>query len=359
MSASAGRTGANALPPLALTMGEPAGIGGELALKAWRLGRETTGPRPRERGSVPPFFVLDDPARLEALGRALDLEAPVAAIDEPERAAEVFFKALPVLPLELPAPVTPGRPDPANAPAVLRSIERAVSLTLDGRAAAVVTNPIHKKALYEAGFSHPGHTEFLADLAGIGYPPVMMLLCPDLRVVPVTVHLPLSDAAATLSTAAIVHAGRVTAAALTVDFGIGRPRLAVAGLNPHAGEGGALGREESEIIAPAVEELRQAGIEVQGPLPADSLFHAAARRRYDAALCMYHDQALIPLKTLDFERGVNTTLGLPFVRTSPDHGTALNIAGTGRANPASLIAALQTAQRMASLRQRAAQRSVA
>ncbi|MFQ5774515.1 MAG: 4-hydroxythreonine-4-phosphate dehydrogenase PdxA [Kiloniellaceae bacterium] len=345
--------------PLALTMGEPAGIGAELALKAWRAAAADGGRTGRAAPRPPAFFVIDDPARVSAIARRLALEAPVAEISAPEEAASVFAGALPVLPLDVPAHVRPGHPDPANARAVLESIERAVALVRDRRAAAVVTNPIHKKVLYGAGFVHPGHTEYLAALADMGEAPVMMLACPGLRVVPVTVHLPLAEAVAALSTAAIVHAGRVTEPALRRDFGIARPRLAVAGLNPHAGEGGALGREDIEIIAPAVAELRAAGIGVSGPEPADTLFHAAARRRYDAALCMYHDQALIPLKTIDFAHGVNITLGLPFVRTSPDHGTALNIAGQGKANPASLIAALDTAQRMAEARAAAERRSVA
>ncbi len=331
-------------PPLALTMGEPAGIGAELALLAWRAAPCC-------------FFVIDDPTRLSALGERLGLDVPVTAIASPAEAEAVFPRALPVLTQELAVAPEPGRPDPANAAAVTAAIERAVALVRAGEAAAVVTNPIHKQTLYRAGFRHPGHTEFLAELAGTSEAPVMMLACPGLRVVPVTVHLPLAEAAAALTTEAILHAGRVTAAALAADFGIASPRLAVAGLNPHAGEGGALGREETEIIAPAVEALRAEGIAIADPAPADSLFHPAARERYDAALCMYHDQALIPVKTIDFARGVNITLGLPFVRTSPDHGTALDIAGQGRADPQSLIAALETARDMA--RARAAVRSVA
>jgi 4-hydroxythreonine-4-phosphate dehydrogenase len=255
--------------------------------------------------------------------------------------------------VRLAAPVAPGRPDPANAPAVLEAIRRAVSLAGARRVAAVVTNPIHKKTLYNAGFRHPGHTEFLAELAG-GAKPVMLLACPGLRVVPVTIHQPLREALDALTTARIVDAGLITAAALKHDFAIPNPNLAVAGLNPHAGEEGALGREEIEIIAPAVAALRAEGIAVEGPLPADTLFLAAARRRYDAVLCMYHDQALIPLKTIDFERGVNVTLGLPFVRTSPDHGTAFNLAGRGVASAESLIAALCLAGEMAAARRSAA-----
>jgi 4-hydroxythreonine-4-phosphate dehydrogenase len=326
--------------PLALTMGEPAGIGGEITLQAWLR---------RSEDGVPPFCVLDDPARLERLAASLGWNVPIRAVAGIEAAREAFARALPVLPLGLPRPVTPGRPDPGNASAVIGSIAAAVALVQEGRAGALVTNPIQKEALYAAGFAHPGHTEYLAELAG-GAVPVMMLACPGLRVVPVTIHLALREAVAALRTEAIVAAGRITAAGLARDFAIARPRLAVAGLNPHAGENGTLGREEIEIIAPAVAALRAEGIDIVGPAPADTLFHAAARRRYDAALCMYHDQALIPLKTIDFDRGVNVTLGLPFVRTSPDHGTALDIAGRGAANPASLIAALTLAGEMAARR---------
>jgi 4-hydroxythreonine-4-phosphate dehydrogenase len=326
--------------PLALTMGEPAGIGGELTLSAWRR---------RVEEGVPPFFALDDPARLERLASALGWKVPVRKIAEPGAAVTVFPGALPVLPVALAAAVTPGRPDPVNAGAVIRAITNAAELAKEGRAAALVTNPIQKKALYAAGFRHAGHTEFLAELAG-GAPVAMMLVCPGLRVVPVTIHLPLADAVAALSTDAIVAAGRIAAAGLARDFGISRPRLAVAALNPHAGEGGTLGREEIDIIGPAVARLRDAGIAAEGPFPADTLFHAAARQRSDAVLCMYHDQALIPLKTIDFAGGVNVTLGLPFIRTSPDHGTALDIAGTGEADPSSLIAALKLAGEMAGRR---------
>ncbi|MGH7098592.1 MAG: 4-hydroxythreonine-4-phosphate dehydrogenase PdxA [Stellaceae bacterium] len=326
--------------PLALTMGEPAGIGGEIALKAW-LARGDT---------LPSFYLIDDPDRLRALARALDWPVPVRPIAAPEEEAGVFPEALPVLPLGPAVHGRPGHPDPADAPAILGAIEQAVAAVQEGRAAAVVTNPIHKENLYRAGFSHPGHTEYLAELAGGGAAPVMMLAGAELRVVPVTIHLPLRRAAESLSTAAIVHAGRVTAAALQRDFGIAAPRLAVAGLNPHAGEGGSLGHEDGAIIAPAVAELCAAGIAAEGPLAADTMFHAEARRSYDAALCMYHDQALIPVKTLDFWGGVNITLGLPFVRTSPDHGTALAIAGHGTARADSLIAALRLAAHMAARR---------
>ncbi len=322
--------------PLAVTMGEPAGIGGELSLKAWRARR------PESR----PFFVLDEPARLRTLAQRLGLDVTVTEIGQPADAAAVFPKALPVLPVRLRASVHPGHPDPANAPATLEAIERAVGLALAGQIAGVVTNPIQKKTLQDAGFPHPGHTEFLAELAG-GVQVAMMLACPELRVVPVTIHLSLAEAVRTLDADRIVRTGRIAAAGLNSLFGIARPRLAVAGLNPHAGEQGAMGDEEIRIIAPAIAALRADGLDVRGPAPADTLFHPAARATYDAALCMYHDQALIPIKTIDFSGGVNVTVGLPFIRTSPDHGTALDIAGTGRADPASLIAALAMADDMA------------
>lgn len=331
----------DARPPLAVTMGEPAGIGGEIVLKAWTACVDQ---------SVPPFVVLDDPGRLAELAVRIGLPVPVRAVGSAAEAVAVFADALPVLPQALAAPVDPGRPDPANGKAVIASIDRAVDLVRRGEAAAVVTNPIQKSALYAAGFRHPGHTEYLAHLAGLADEPVMMLAARDLRVVPVTIHVSLRDAVNQLTTDAILHAGRVTAAGLVRDFGIARPRLAVAALNPHAGEDGSMGREEIDIIAPAVAALRAEGIDAVGPRPSDTLFHAAARRGFDAALCMYHDQALIPLKTIDFDTGVNITLGLPFVRTSPDHGTALDIAGTGRANASSLIAAMKTAEQMARTR---------
>jgi 4-hydroxythreonine-4-phosphate dehydrogenase len=319
--------------PLALTPGEPAGIGGEITLKAWA---------DRAKNRIPPFFIAEDPDRLMRLASALGLQVPVRVVARPEDAAAAFSQALPVLPISWPCAVVPGKPDGRNARTVIDAIAAAAELVKEGRAAAIVTNPIQKETLYAAGFAHPGHTEFLAELAG-GVTPVMMLLCPGLRVVPVTVHLPLAHAIAQLHSADIVTAGRITAETLRRDFGIPSPRLAVAGLNPHAGENGTLGREEIDIIVPAVAALRNLGIAVEGPSPADTLFHAAARQRYDAVLCMYHDQALIPLKTIDFDRGVNVTLGLPFIRTSLDHGTACDIAGKGIANPASLIAALELA----------------
>ena len=330
-----------AAAPLALTMGEPAGIGAEIAVKAWRA---------RDEAGVPPFVYLGAPEHLRAVSAGLGLDAAVRPVATPGEGAGAFAEALPVLPVELAAGARPGAPDPRNAPAVVAAIDRAVALALDGAAAGVVTNPIGKSVLYGRGFAHPGHTEYLAELCAAAAPPVMMLASARLRVVPVTIHLALDAVAARLTSAAIVHCGRVAAAALRRDFGIARPRLAVAGLNPHAGEDGHLGREEIEVIAPAVRELRAEGVTVGDPAPADTLFHDRARAGYDAVLCMYHDQALIPLKTLDFDGGVNVTLGLPIVRTSPDHGTALDIAGAGAARPDSLIAALRMAARMAAAR---------
>ncbi|MEQ8813355.1 MAG: 4-hydroxythreonine-4-phosphate dehydrogenase PdxA [Thalassobaculum sp.] len=335
-----------AIQPLVLTPGEPAGAGCELAADAWL----------RRGERLPPFLLIDDPDRVAARLRAIGRDVPVRAVDGPEAATASFADALPVLPHGFPAPDRPGSPDPANGRAVVDAIERAVALVRDGRAAAVVTNPIQKETLYQAGFAFPGHTEFLAHLAGPGVVPVMLLASPELRVVPVTIHIPLAEVPRRLTTEGIVQVGRITAAALAQDFGIARPRLALAGLNPHAGEGGALGREEIEVVAPAVAALRAEGIDAVGPLPADTMFHAEARAGYDVALGMYHDQVLVPLKTLDFWGGVNVTLGLPFVRTSPDHGTALTLAGTGRARPDSLIAALRMAADMAAARAAAAPR---
>jgi 4-hydroxythreonine-4-phosphate dehydrogenase len=327
--------------PLALTLGEPAGIGPDIAVAAWL--------RRRELG-LPVFYLIGDPDFLAARVRALGLDAPVAEAS-PATAAAIFPDALPVVASGIAATAQPGRPDGTSAPAAIAAIRQAVAHVVAGRASAVVTNPIAKSVLYRAGFSHPGHTEFLAQLAaaaGGAVPhPVMMLWSPELAVVPVTIHLPLREAIAQLSTDLIVRTARIVAADLTARLGIARPRLALSGLNPHAGEDGTLGTEDRDIVAPAVEALRRDGIEARGPLPADTMFHAAARRTYDCAICMYHDQALIPIKTIAFDDGVNVTLGLPFIRTSPDHGTAFDIAGSGRANPSSLIAALRLAARMA------------
>jgi 4-hydroxythreonine-4-phosphate dehydrogenase len=326
--------------PLALTMGEPAGIGGEIALQAWLR---------RDEG-IPAYYLIDDPDRLTRLAGALGWDVPILPIASPIEATAVFARALPVAPVGA-APIgKPGAPDSSDQKLVLGAIETAVADVRARRAAALVTNPINKDALYRAGFKHPGHTEYLAELAGSQEPAVMMLAGRDLRVVPVTIHLALRDAVDALSTAGIVHAGRVTDAALRREFGIARPVIAIAGLNPHAGEAGGLGREDIDIVAPAIAELRAADVDARGPLAADTMFHAEARRGYDAALCMYHDQALIPIKTLDFDGAVNVTLGLPFIRTSPDHGTAFDIAGRGVARPDSLIAALRLAAAMATRR---------
>ena len=330
------------LAPLALTMGEPAGIGGEIALKAWRA----------LRAGGPPFFLIDDPGRLARLAERLGLGTSVETIADARACEAVMNRALPVLDIGRRVDAEPGRPDARHAEAIVGSIGKAVSAVRDGAAGAMVTNPIRKSTLRDAGFPHPGHTEHLAALAGPGARAVMMLVGADLRVVPATVHIPLARVVEALSAERIVSVGRIAVRSLRRDFGVDAPRLAVAGLNPHAGEGGMLGREDLDIVTPAVERLRGEGIDASGPFPADSLFHAAARRAYDAALCMYHDQALIPLKTLAFDEGVNATLGLPFVRTSPDHGTALDIAGRGTASPASLIAALRLAASMARRRGR-------
>ncbi|NOG72337.1 4-hydroxythreonine-4-phosphate dehydrogenase PdxA [Roseicella sp. DB1501] len=321
--------------PLAVTMGEPAGIGGEIAVAAWQALRE----------SGPAFFLIDDATRLRG--------APIHRIQAPEQALAAFQAALPVLHRPLPRPAVPGRIDPANAPAVIAAIDEAVALARAGRAGGIVTNPIQKSALYAAGFAHPGHTEYLAEIAGTGIPPVMLLACPELRVVPVTIHEPLRQAIARLTPELIIETARLTAAGLRQDFGIAAPRLAIAGLNPHAGEDGALGTEDRDIVAPAVAALRAEGIDARGPIPPDTMFTAKARPGYDVALGLYHDQALIPIKTLDMAGGVNVTLGLSIVRTSPDHGTALDIAGTGRADPGSLIAAIRLAAAIAANRRAA------
>jgi 4-hydroxythreonine-4-phosphate dehydrogenase len=326
--------------PLALTSGEPAGIGPDITLKAWLRRHEL---------KLPPFYLLGDRAFLADRARALGLEVRLADV-RAEDAVAAFADALPVVATGHAATARPGRPDHSSADAAMASIRQAVGDVIAGRASAVVTNPIAKNVLYRAGFRHPGHTEFLAELAasnGHIPQPVMMLWSPALVVVPVTIHLSLRDAIAQLSSDLIVTTARIAAAALRARFGLARPRLAVSGLNPHAGEDGSLGAEDQAIVAPAIEILRREGIEVRGPLPADTMFHAAARKTYDCAICMYHDQALIPVKTLAFDEAVNVTLGLPFVRTSPDHGTAFDIAGTGKADPSSLVAALRLAARMA------------
>jgi len=328
--------------PLALTLGEPAGIGPDITIKAWLR---------RDELKLPPFYLLGDRDLLNHRAKSLGLDVKLADVAAKDAAA-AFAHALPVVATGCAATALPGRPDASSAEAALASIRQAVSDVRAARAAAVVTNPIAKSVLYRAGFRHPGHTEFLAELAasnGRAPQPVMMLWSPVLVVVPVTIHLSLREAIARLSTDLIVTTARIVATSLQARFGLANPRLAIAGLNPHAGEDGSLGMEDRTIVAPAIDILRGDGLAVTGPLPADTMFHEAARETYDCAICMYHDQALIPVKTLAFDDAVNVTLGLPFIRTSPDHGTAFDIAGTGRANPASLIAALRLAARMASV----------
>jgi 4-hydroxythreonine-4-phosphate dehydrogenase len=326
--------------PLALTLGEPAGIGPDITFTAWLK---------RADLALPPFYLLADPEFVERRARLLGLRVPVSLV-EPEGATSAFATTLPVVALDETVTAAPGHPDASSAPAAIASIRRAVVDVFAGRAHAVVTNPVAKAVLYRTGFAEPGHTEYLARLAqeqtGRAAHPVMMLWSPELAVVPVTIHLPVRDVPGRLTTALIVDTGRIVARDLAERFGIARPRLALAGLNPHAGEDGTIGGEDRAVVAPAVVQLRAEGIDARGPLPADTMFHDAARRTYDAALAMYHDQALIPIKTLAFDHAVNVTLGLPFVRTSPDHGTAFDIAGTGKANPASLIAALRLAARL-------------
>jgi 4-hydroxythreonine-4-phosphate dehydrogenase len=327
--------------PLALTLGEPAGIGPDLALAVWR--------RRAELG-VPPFYLVADADFIGRRAERLGLDVAIATVT-PRAAAATFPSALPVVAIGVAASAEPGRPDRSSAPAAVASIRRAVADVMAGSAAAVVTNPVAKNVLYNWGFAEPGHTEFLAKLVeeatGKSLRPVMMLWSPELAVVPVTIHLPLKEIFQQLSVELVVDTGRIVARDLVTRFGLAHPRLAIAGLNPHAGEEGTLGEEDGVIVAPAVARLVAEGIDARGPLPADSLFHAQARASYDVALCMYHDQALIPIKTLAFDHAVNVTLGLPFVRTSPDHGTAFDIAGTGRADPTSLVAALQLAARLA------------
>ncbi|TLG76849.1 4-hydroxythreonine-4-phosphate dehydrogenase PdxA [Methylocystis sp. B8] len=328
-------------PPIALTQGDPSGIGPELALMAYVA---------RHSCDLPPFFLLSDPAFIArtAANLALDIEIEQTTA---AHAGDVFSRALPVVDTgRRVVSVVAGSPDSADAPSTLRSIERAVECVAKGEARAVVTNPIAKSILYKAGFKHPGHTEFLAELAhrhyGGDYRAVMMLWSQELAVVPLTIHIPLGDVAKRLTRELIIETGEIVARDLGTRFHITKPRLAFAGLNPHAGEDGALGREEIDVIAPAIAELRARGVIASGPFPADTMFHKAARTKYDVALCPTHDQALIPIKTLAFERGVNVTLGLPFVRTSPDHGTAFDIAGKGVADPTSLIEAIKLAGRM-------------
>jgi 4-hydroxythreonine-4-phosphate dehydrogenase len=325
------------IAPLALTMGEPAGIGPDVTLAAWAR---------RKALDLPAFYYLADPVFLATRARRMGLDVPIEMVSAVDAAA-VFGRALPVVPLDSSVEVTPGVPSVATAQAVIEAIARAVGDVRAGLASAVVTAPIAKKTLYDAGFQHPGHTEFLGTLsaawAGEAARPVMMLAGPELKAVPVTIHIPLRDVAGALSERLIVDTARIVATDLRRRFGKPAPRIAVAGLNPHAGENGTMGDEDERIVRPAVAALRAEGIDARGPLSADTMFHAQARTTYDAALCMYHDQALIPSKTINFTETVNVTLGLAFIRTSPDHGTAFDIAGTGKADPSSLAAALRLA----------------
>ncbi|MFK0163784.1 4-hydroxythreonine-4-phosphate dehydrogenase PdxA [Rhizobium sp. NPDC090279] len=328
--------------PLALTQGDPAGIGPDITLAAWLRRGEL---------DLPPFLFLGDATVLAARASQLGLSVQLAIAD-PENTCDIFPDALPILPIEAGMEVTAGEPHVATAKGTIAAIETAVSLSMSGRTSAVVTNPIAKSVLYEAGFGFPGHTEFLADLAtrATGKPvmPVMLLAGPKLRAIPVTIHIPLKEVPQALTFDLIVETCRITDHDLRSRFGIATPRLAVAGLNPHAGENGALGKEDDEIVRPAIDTLRSEGIDAFGPLPADTMFHDDARQRYDVAICMYHDQALIPAKALGFDDSVNVTLGLPFVRTSPDHGTAFGIAGKGIAKENSLVAALKLASEISS-----------
>ncbi len=330
--------------PLALTQGDPAGIGPDITVVAWAKRKEL---------GLPPFIFIGDPDVIASRANLLGIHTDVV-VCEPEQAASIFPDALPVFPIAVGFDVQVGQPHVGTALSTIKAIETAVSLTVEKRTSAVVTNPIAKSVLYEAGFGFPGHTEFLAELAnkltGQVVTPVMMIAGPKLRVVPVTIHIPVKDVPAALTEELIIETCRIIAADLRDKFGIEAPRLAVAGLNPHAGEDGAIGTEDRDIIHPATIQLRKDGIDAFGPLPADTMFHEAARRRYDVAVCMYHDQALIPAKALGFDDSVNVTLGLPFIRTSPDHGTAFGIAGQGIANESSLVAALKMAAEIAARR---------
>ncbi|WP_434733800.1 4-hydroxythreonine-4-phosphate dehydrogenase PdxA [Rhizobium sp. YTUHZ044] len=327
--------------PLALSQGDPAGIGPDITLMAWLRRREI---------GLPPFFLIGDPDVLALRARQLNLAVSIREIDTAGEATGIFADALPVMSVPAGIEVVPGEPHAATAKGTIAAIEKAVSLVICGEALAVVTNPIAKAVLYEAGFRFPGHTEFLADLAaratGSPVTPVMMLSGPKVRAIPVTIHIPVRDVPQALTGELIIETCRIADVDLRQRFGIDAPRLAVAGLNPHAGEGGAIGSEDEDIIRPSIEQLRDEGIDAIGPLPADTMFHDEARARYDVAICMYHDQALIPAKALGFDDSVNVTLGLPFVRTSPDHGTAFGIAGKGLAREQSLVAALKLAAQL-------------
>ena len=328
--------------PIAVTMGEPAGIGGELVCMAWA----------RYRKDLPPIVLIDDPIRIKKLGETIKCPVKVIPVSKAIEAIEIWPKAIPVIPLSLKKPVVPGRLDSSNSSAVIASLDKAINLTLNGETKGIVTNPISKSILYSKRFKDPGHTEYLARATKASVAPVMMLVGPELRVVPVTIHTSLANAVRSLCIDDIVHCAIQSADSLYRDFGIDSPKIAISALNPHAGENSAFGNEEISIIKPAIEIIKAKGINVKGPSAADTLFNSEARQKYDAVICMYHDQALIPVKMLDFYRTVNMTLGLPIVRTSPDHGTALDIAGTGQANPTSFIEALKLASFIYSKRQK-------
>ena len=326
--------------PLVVTPGEPAGIGVEVTLKAW------------ESGKTGVFFLLDDPDRVKERAKIAGLNVPIRIIRAPKEANVYFSEALPVLPHYFPNTCVPGKPSVENARSVIEALHISVDFVEQGLVSGIVTNPIQKHTLKATGFKYAGHTEYLAHLVKGNPKPVMLLVSPILRVVPVIIHDPICKIPELLTTELIVEVCLITARSLVHDFNIKQPRIWIAGLNPHAGEGGTIGIEEIEIIEPAIKILKAYGVEISGPFPADSMFHGAARDQYDVAICMYHDQALIPLKTLDFWGAVNTTIGLPFVRTSPDHGTALELAGTGKANPESLINAIVLAEQIYSWRQK-------
>ncbi|QIB32515.1 4-hydroxythreonine-4-phosphate dehydrogenase PdxA [Ancylobacter pratisalsi] len=324
-------------PALALSLGEPAGIGPDIALMAWERRAEL---------DLPPFFITGDPVLLRARANRLGIASLIRECD-PEDATALFAEALPVVPAGPRATAQPGVPDASSGPAAKAAIDMAIRFVQSGQASAIVTNPISKAVLYDAGFQYPGHTEYLAHLAGTPPPrPVMMIWSTELAVIPATIHVPLSDVAHLLTRELLIETGRIAARDLERRFGITRPRLGFCGLNPHAGEQGTIGCEDEDVTRPAVEALHREGIDARGPFPADTMFHAAARKNYDVVIGAYHDQVLTPVKTLAFDRAVNVTLGLPFIRTSPDHGTAFDIAGTGRANPASLVEALRLARRL-------------
>jgi 4-hydroxythreonine-4-phosphate dehydrogenase len=335
--ATAGGAPSIGVAPLAVALGDPAGIGPEVVAKAWAV---------RELHDLQPFFAIGDRRSIEAVW-----PGPVTSISHPGAAAAVFPTAIPLLQVDDPGGIEPGNPNLAGARCALDSIELAVGLARSGAASGLVTGPVAKRLLHEIGFRHPGQTEFIAERCGVAAGNVaMMMVGPDLRTVPLTIHIPLAEVPAALTIDLILSRARTVVRGLQREFGIKAPRLAVTGLNPHAGEDGMMGREEQDVIAPAIAQLRADGVQVTGPHAADSLFHAGARAGYDAALCMYHDQALIPLKTLYFDEGVNMTLGLPILRTSPDHGTAFGIAGRGAASPRAMIAAIKLAGQCARAR---------